>query len=151
MQEETIDSIDYFPFLKSFWSTDGTYERLTKKAKQVHIRRLYALLARDQPQLMQMLNKEYSIPVIDSIHEAAKHDNRQPGYCYIKIRGSNSATVDKIGSYAKPIIDEFRKLNEIDYKDYEFFCEIEPDLILNGLADIQAKHDQIKKPKKRKR
>ncbi|BBI90678.1 hypothetical protein HYO65_gp286 [Tenacibaculum phage PTm1] len=150
-QNELIDQIDYFPFLRAFWSTDGTYERLTNRAKQAHIRNLWQLLSRDQPQIMQMLNKEYNVAVMDAIHEASKHANRQPQYCYIKARPKNSKTLDRIKKFSPWVVNEFRTSNNLDLKDYEFFCDIEPDLVIASMDAIEKTLQQVKKPKKTKR
>lgn len=159
IQDDIITSIDYFPFLRAFWSTDGTYEKLTTSAKAQHIRALWKLLARDQPEIMQMLNKEYSISVMDVLHitESKNAYNphtrkcRQPGYTYLKAYPKNSKTLDAINAYPKLIREEFRVSNGLDVKEFDFFCDVHPELILEGLEALEKLFNQMKKPKKRKR
>lgn len=147
-EPEVLDQIDYFPFLRAFWSSDGTYEKLTVRAKSAHIRQLWALLARDQPEIMQMLNTEYNVNVMDAIHEASKHANRQPGFTYIKARPENTRTQERIKKFGTHVHEEFRRANDIDYKDFLFFCQEEPQLIIEGMQEIEDGIAQIKKPKR---
>lgn len=150
-QIEIIDQIDYFPFLRAFWSTDGTYEKLTEKAKQAHLRQTWQLLARDQPQIMQMLNKSYDVEVLDALHEASKHANRQPQYCYIKARPANAGTLSMIKKFSKQVHDEFRKIHNVDNKEFDFFCHTHPDIVIESMKEIESNFKQFSNPKKRKR
>jgi len=148
---ELITSIEYFPFLRAFWSNDGTYERLTKNAKEAHLWRFYELLARDQPQLMQMLNSERNVYVIDAIHESVKHENRQPGFTYIKTRPLNDKTKIRLDQFSSWIREEWRRANDLDLKDFDFICEMHPDIMIEGMESIENSIECMKKPKKRKR
>lgn len=148
---EVINKIEYFPFLRAFFCNDGVYDMLTESAKMEHAKKLWQLLARAQPEFMQAINKMHNVHVMDAIHAASKTLGKQPSYCYIKADAPNSKYLEKIKSFELKIKQEFKRSQDIDEKDFQFFVMIEPIMILESLEKIKEDYDNSKTFKKTKK
>lgn len=154
MQEETLEvsnKIEYFPFLRAFFCDDGVYDALTEKAKMEHARRLWQLLARAQPEFMQAINNEHNVHVMDAIHAASKSLGKQPAYCYIKADAPHSKYTEKINAFDRTIKQEFKRSQDIDEKDFQFFAIVEPVILIEALEQIKEDYDNSKSYKKTKK
>jgi len=146
-QQDIISSIGLFPFYAAFFCTDGIWERLTDKVKLGHAFMIMQLLAIKYPEYVQVLNRSHNVHVIDALHNAFKHNGRQPGWSYTKVVHNKTAT--ETGKYPKWLIDQFMKSNGLEQKSFDFLVQIEPELIIPLLDEEMVKINMAVKPKKK--
>lgn len=154
--EDVISKIDLFPFMRAFFSNDGTYEKITKDAKKKHIFMLLRYLSIQYPVHINEINKNHSTEVIDSLHSSFKHEGKQPWWTYtktMKFTGVNSNHQELSKKYDKYTINIFCKIHEIEYKSLEFIYDIEPNSVIPLIDKLKEEMEgstQSKKTKKRK-
>lgn len=144
---DIISKIELFPFYRAFFSEDGTWEKLTDKAKQAHIFPLYRLLSIKYPEYIQNLNKIHSVQVLDALHNAFKSRGKQPGWAYTKAKQRKDE--DLLKKYPDYLIQSFIDGHKIERKSFAFLVETHPDEVIKHLDNELKILDQ--KPKKTKR
>lgn len=145
---EIISKIDLFPFYRAFFCSDGTWEKLTDRAKMTYIFPLYRLLSIKYPEYIQNLNKIHSVQVLDALHNAFKGRGKQPGWAYTKA-GKTKDGEDLLKKYPEYLIQQFIKHNNIEKKSFDFLVEMHPEEVVAHLETEMKVLNQ--KPKKTKR
>lgn len=145
---EIVSKIDFFPFLRAFYSNDGVWETLTDSAKLEHCFRLYRTLSIQHPIYMQQNNKIHDVNCLDALHQANKHHNgKQPWWTYTKVKWEKG---EQIFSFGENIISEFCQRNGIERKSFLTVSEMFYDEVLKSLNEIKKEYEPLKKPKRKK-
>lgn len=150
MQEELdtniINKIEWFPFVRIFFSDSDEWSKLTDAVKMSYAFKLNRLIAIKRPEYMQLLNKAHSPATIDALHNAFKTKGRQPGWTYTKTRPNQ--TNEELSKYPTFIINDFIRYHGLEQKSFEFVLSVHYDEVIKELDKALAIFNQT--PKKSK-
>lgn len=142
------EKIDLFPFLRAFFSVDGSWDVLSDSAKQSHNFMLFQFLSIKRPEYIQFFNMKHiqmNVHIMNALHNSFKTAN-YPGWMYTKT--TNLAVDKSLDKYPSEIMQEFLNAHQIEQKDFAFLYEHYKDDVTKQLDEQLAAWKQtIKKTK----
>lgn len=152
METNVITKIDFFDFMRAFFTDKVKYAKLTRNAKKPHIFMFRRMMAIQYPVQMNAISGVDDVRIMDALHKVFC-TGVYPKWMY------TSGSVDKQTKkklihteYTREVLDTFMEKREVEYKSVLLLEEFDPKFLKAELDTIQAElNPEMKKQTKKKK
>lgn len=151
METNIITKIEFFDFMRAFFTDDSKYQKLTQNAKKPHFFMWRRMMSIQYPIQMNALSMLDDVRIMDVLH---KHfiTKEYPKWLYASSKNGNDTKTkvkeSLLKKYTRDVLDLFMDHYSLEWQsviDLEFFC---PDLLYKELDNLDEElHPQFSKEK----
>jgi hypothetical protein len=152
-QLNVINSIEFFDFMRAFFTDRKKYACLTDKAKSAHIFMWSRMMSIMYPVAMHACSKVHSTRVMDILHSkmCTNDPKKYPSWLFTKSSKNQSSEDEKAITemFSAELINAYKQINHLEHKSFIMIISMDRAGVIDDLKELKdtIENDKIK-PKK---
>lgn len=150
METNVITKVEFFEFLRAFFTDDAKYQKFTQNAKKPHFFMWRRMMAIQYPVQMAALARLDDVRIMDVLHKNFL-TREYPRWLYTSSKGSEGKVTQKeslLKKYSRDILDLFMQHYNIEWKGVLDLEEFFPALLYEELDKLDEDiHPSVTKGK----